>query len=759
MSNCAPMLCINVKHATLVNNCYPLKESSSIPHSSELSYLTFYASARPAKLIKVGAFLERKAKKDIKRARITNNKVTLHILKALIQSCHRDLNIFSKYIVRILNALLTENTSDIELIDLSCETFIVFSSYDDGSTLGVDNEFTNDYEALLKRWASICQSPVLQMRYIGHRAIQAAVSSGALQSSNFKVQLNIIFPPLIITLANTKVPLDELEANHGSIDIRVSKTEDIQEESVERLAIHTISLLFNKVTGASVRLSLSPLFNYMDEQEKWVPPQLAVTIIKVILVSLQPQYRYLLVSDILFQLDSTSNSSPKHTTLISILDSVLNANTPLVGISVLEILNSLFTLLIKEAADMDSTLTHAIGGLASQIYYDNQLNDITSYLVSKLRTNTSLDKIEEIDLHEYRMKIFTCLDCIVANTSEANGIPLYAWTPALSLLSDKNPLTRAKFCSTFDTFLKGIITRVTVNPKEEFPAHTLVNYQDGVFIDRFIHSLYAWIQRKDLTRLDLQLFYTIVSIFNNKFGVDATTALFPLLFKMESDLKENKSGMSCIESVILSILFNMGQFYYIQPLQDYIKSLQELNQCKQENAISQNDVVSKNSPLLSSLEQPVIKEWVDKSEVVGFLSKDGYLRDQKDPHGLDLESKLFAEWGSELLLKKSSKARIQITSDDQLKPKLSSPWLRSTQMAASSSQDENKSGILVETLKGVLSAQSTNGEDDSDSTQSTSLSSNSKPKAADMNSLLNELNIPQMQHSSTSLVNPPYTTI
>jgi hypothetical protein len=49
------------------------------------------------------------------------------------------------------------------------------------------------------------------MKYISHRAIQAAVSSGALQSSNFKVQLNIIFPPLIMTLANAKTSLEELE--------------------------------------------------------------------------------------------------------------------------------------------------------------------------------------------------------------------------------------------------------------------------------------------------------------------------------------------------------------------------------------------------------------------------------------------------------------------------------------------------------------------------------------------------------------------
>jgi hypothetical protein len=46
------------------------------------------------------------------------------------------------------------------------------------------------------------------MQYIGHRAIQANVTSSALQSSNFKKQLGIIFTPLIITLASSKQALD-----------------------------------------------------------------------------------------------------------------------------------------------------------------------------------------------------------------------------------------------------------------------------------------------------------------------------------------------------------------------------------------------------------------------------------------------------------------------------------------------------------------------------------------------------------------------
>lgn len=50
----------------------------------------------------------------------SQNIVSLQIIKALIQTCHRDLNIFSKYIVKIISLLL--DTRDLEIIDRSCET-------------------------------------------------------------------------------------------------------------------------------------------------------------------------------------------------------------------------------------------------------------------------------------------------------------------------------------------------------------------------------------------------------------------------------------------------------------------------------------------------------------------------------------------------------------------------------------------------------------------------------------------------------------
>lgn len=51
-----------------------------------------------------------------------HNIVSLEILRSLIQACHRDLNLFSKNIVKILLMMLDNKDKDIQLIDLACET-------------------------------------------------------------------------------------------------------------------------------------------------------------------------------------------------------------------------------------------------------------------------------------------------------------------------------------------------------------------------------------------------------------------------------------------------------------------------------------------------------------------------------------------------------------------------------------------------------------------------------------------------------------
>ncbi|KAI8054905.1 hypothetical protein BDF21DRAFT_403980 [Thamnidium elegans] len=782
-------LCIgNIKHATLINNCYPpKKEGGTTPRSSELSYLTFYASSRPAKLTKVGSYIQKKVIKDIRKGHKNNNLVSLHILKALIQTCHRDLNIFSKQIVKILSLLL--DTRDLELIDLTCETV----NYHDGTTLGVDTEFTTDYEALLQNFAGFCNytnqdnTLATKMRYTGHRATQAAVTSTALQSSDFKKQLNILFVPLIVTLASSN--WETIETSN-QIDIRDSALSNkINNHVIELLAVHTVSILFNKVTGPSVRLALSHLFEYMNKKEKWWPPNLAVNIMKLVLDSLQPQYRYLLVSDILYQLDLNKGDdvmNEKYACLISILDAILNANVPLVGISVLEVLNSLFTLLIKTtlhhpflatrseyANTIQQGLVNSMGGLASQDYYENQLNDMMGYLVSKLRPNTSLEYVDGMLLHDYRLIVLCCMDSVVLGSKQTNQdtsnckIPLDSWNPALGLLCDKNPMTRIAFNKSLDGFLSSVNSKVKLDT-EKFPKHTLKHHHDAIFMDRLVHTMQDWVLITDFNITDLRYFYAFICMLTRKFGVDATVMIVPLVFKIQQLLKDDKITQTCrqyaIESCIISFFLMMADYYQLPSLTQYMDHIKESRGFKSDDIMLSETVNHSDQPELFTIhvndpEEKLNRVWIDRSVVVEIMSKEGNLRDAQDTHGLDLEAKLFAEWGSDAFLKHDQPMRSRILLDSNgIKPKLSSPWEHADPIRFMTMEDR-KNSIRVATLKEALVSQPLVEDDgvDSDSTQSNSISANFKPPRtkADMNALLNELNLPQIQ-STVSLVNPPY---
>lgn len=61
------------KHQVLVLKCYPrFQKGVQVvrPNSSELSYLLHYASTRRSKLLKVGAFLEKRAARDVWRQKL-----------------------------------------------------------------------------------------------------------------------------------------------------------------------------------------------------------------------------------------------------------------------------------------------------------------------------------------------------------------------------------------------------------------------------------------------------------------------------------------------------------------------------------------------------------------------------------------------------------------------------------------------------------------------------------------------------------------
>ncbi|KAG2209067.1 hypothetical protein INT46_011465 [Mucor plumbeus] len=807
-----------VKHATLINNCYPEKEGEKGPRSSELSYLVFYASSRPVKLTKVGLFLEKKAERDIAKGRKQNNQVTLEIIKALIEACHRDLNLFSKYIVKIIDMVL--ETKDIEIIDLACQVFVIFTNYHDGSTLGVDAELTKDYELLLKKFATFCsfensdETLKLQTRYIGQRALQAAVTSSALQASDFKVQLDLILSPLINALSNSKNPANALaQSNNEDIDINQSAIghETLNAHAVEIIAAKTTALLFSKANGVAVKLSLGPLFTFMDTNEKWWPASFAVSMMELALDSLQPQYRYLLVSEILQQLEAVKTATnadkykiEKHASLVSILDTILNANIPLVGISVLEVLNSLFTDLIKSVQDfktfrdkkpsssndlratleyaIQQGLAHSIGGLASQTYYLNQLNDITGYIISKLRVgNNALETIDGLPIKEYRNVVLKCLDLVTTASSakelqkddtESNNenTPVYnhavtldAWIPALGLLTEKTSETRVGFAVTLVHYLEATSeNEIAIEP---YPKHTLNQHGDVMLVNALHQAILDWIQLPNIDVHDVDTIHRVLTALTRKFGADETIKAVPLVFKIQELVKQtviqHTARQRAVAAIVVEWLFMVGEFYRIDSLVQYADALKsERIRLNEYSPVFLNTSTENNTDKLENLEPnnttPVDK-FADRKLVIQMLSKDGPLRDEDDTEGTDLEAKLMVEWGSDDYVNQDRTYRIRTSRNlNDLKAKLATPW---TNAEITRNEPGKKQTIRVENLKEALIGQTQQPQNDANGLQSlTNACLTKRPNeiVSDMSSLLQSLSLGTDVSNTTSLVNPPY---
>ncbi|KAI9364287.1 hypothetical protein BD770DRAFT_407073 [Pilaira anomala] len=800
-----------VKHATLINNCYPEKEGEKGPRSSELSYLVFYASSRPVKLTKVGLFLEKKVERDIAKARKQNNQVSLEIIKALIEACHRDLNLFSKYVVKIIDMML--ETKDIEIIDLACQVFVVFTNHHDGSTLGVDAELTSDYELLLKKFAGFCafentdEILKLQMMYIGQRALQAAVASVALQASNFKVQLDLILSPLIIALSKSKNPANALaQSSNEDIDMQQSVIghETLNAHDVEVLAAKTTSLLFSKANGAAVKLSLGPLFTFMDAEGKWWPSHFAVAMMELALDSLQPQYRYLLVSEVLQQLETSTKSSganyimEKHASLVSILDTILNANIPLVGISVLEVLNSLFTHLIKSVQEghtfdkqekpteslayaIQHGLVHSIGGLASQTYYLNQLNDITGFIISKLRVgNVALESVEGLPIIEYRRVVLKCLDCVTIASSNSekeaqkedtessnentpvytNTVTMDAWVPALGLLLDPASETRVDFAITLVHYLEA--TSENEIALEPYPKHTLNQHGDILLVNALHQSIVDWIQLPNIEVHDITAIYKILASLTHKFGADGTIKAVPLVFKIQSLVKTgvitNTARQRAVAAIVVEWLLMVAEFYRIDSLIQYAGELKnkriELDEYSPIFLLEAECDESTFDALEPDNSTPVDK-FVDRKYVVETLSKDGPLRDEDDTEGSELESKLLVEWGSEASVNHDRTFRIRTSRNlSDLKAKLATPWANAE---VNNTEPGKKQTIRVDNLKEALLGQiQPTGGSSLQSLTNTCLSKRPNETISDMSSLLQSLSLGTDASNTTSLVNPPY---
>lgn len=199
---------------------------------------------------------------------------------------------------------------------------------------------------------------------------------------------------------------------------------------------------------------------------------------------------------------------------------------------------------------------------------------------------------------------------------------------------------------------------VELNNCSGYPKHTLTDHQDISFMDKLVHTLHDWILIPDFNVTDLKSLYALLCLLVRQFGVDATVITVPLVFKIQQLVQEEtitlKTRQFSIQSALIEWLIVVGKFYSINSLVDYAQSLKSsrpADSIQLSESIDELDQPESFSVHIDDAETKPNRVWIEKSTVVEYLSKEGNLRDESDTHGLDLEAKLFTEWGYDSICK------------------------------------------------------------------------------------------------------------
>ncbi|KAJ9249498.1 hypothetical protein DTO027B5_7347 [Paecilomyces variotii] len=201
------------KHQVLILKCYPRYQKGVQevkPNSSELSYLLYYASTRRSKLQKVGAFLEKRTARDVWRSKIGNVQVTLQILTALIEKTPRDLSLYARSVLTVIETVLRSN--DISMVEETIPTFDMFCRHQDIATLSAEHEYATQYHNIVRTYAAFAspdpsahtKTPLstplaIRWRNAGLQAIKSVVGSEALATDG-GTQLEIVVPVILSNL-------------------------------------------------------------------------------------------------------------------------------------------------------------------------------------------------------------------------------------------------------------------------------------------------------------------------------------------------------------------------------------------------------------------------------------------------------------------------------------------------------------------------------------------------------------------------------
>ncbi|WWD18958.1 hypothetical protein CI109_103415 [Kwoniella shandongensis] len=436
-----------------LNACYPPSKALLTsgpeyrPLSQDLSKLTYFATNKPSKLAKIGEELDKRVIKETQRSTAGYPKyrasllISLAILRALLTECKRDIGLFGRWALRVIDRSLDVRVYqrgglDLEVIGRAAAAFISFTTYTDGSAIGVDDPLTRTYLDILSKFGKMATHVDPQektdmeeqnrTRLIALAALHGAVTSDALYTSTreFPKQVGFILPPLMqnvfegtmdhLKLETAKIEMDaspspfftEFSARRPindrrapSLHAHVPGEKGPSSSDVLSASLRSLHLLVGQCQVTQASHIIDRVGVFLDKQGSWQDVERCCWISERLTAWITLQYRFVVPTRLVEVLVDLKDEAPtpKHTSVLAMITTILNSTTSLVGLGVSDLLQNLVSLIVRrihfDPRDaLLPPLVQCVSSLGTHIYYADQINDIVEELAVRIAELPTADK-------------------------------------------------------------------------------------------------------------------------------------------------------------------------------------------------------------------------------------------------------------------------------------------------------------------------------------------------------------------------------
>ena len=324
-----------------------------------------------------------------------------------------------------------------------------------------------------------------------------------------------------------------------------------------------------------------------DEYVTW-----AVQFAQLALIWLPIQHRYIAVLASLEDLDSKDSldktiSSSKQELVLCILEGILTTRESLIGLNVMDVLNSLIEKVAIQLKfrpntkiDVVQKLVNCISGLAGHVYYSDQIRDMSAALMEWSKpfyaalTPTSgkdsprSDEEELVEVKTAALWALRAIRGVLAQGGRSVGLE-EVWTGTEACLVGSEGDLRMEYVDALTTHLRAEQSEEDSTPDAASQSR---------FLGRIHVALFNALKRNDNAASDYWALWVLLVGLLETFGAREVVKCLPMMWRVLDVVaaKESSERRACVEGIFLGFLSFVADKFSISVLMNFVTTVSPL---------------------------------------------------------------------------------------------------------------------------------------------------------------------------------------